>query len=116
MSEPASAKATITIEEFARVDLRVGKVLEAERIAGTQRLVKLRVDIGRGTRQLVAGIAEAYEPEALVGKTIIVVANLKPARLRGVDSEGMLLAATPEGGQPVLATLDGEVAPGARVR
>jgi methionyl-tRNA synthetase len=74
------------------------------------------VDLGDEQRQLVAGIAEAYEPEALVGRCIIVVANLKPARLRGIDSQGMLLAATPEGGQPILATFDVEVPPGAKVR
>jgi methionyl-tRNA synthetase len=106
----------MSIDEFARIDLRVAKVLEAERVPGTDRLMKLQVDIGREQRQLVAGIAEAYEPEALVGKTIVVVANLKPARLRGVESQGMLLAATPKGGKPILATFETEVPPGAKVR
>ena len=106
----------ITIEQFGQIELKAAKVLEAERVPGTSRLMKIQVDLGDEQRQLVAGIAEAYEPEALVGRCIIVVANLKPARVRGVDSQGMLLAATPEGGQPILATFDVEVPPGAKVR
>lgn len=106
----------ITIEEFARIDLRVARVLEAERIPGATKLLKLQVDIGSEKRQLVAGIAEAYQPESLVGKSIVVVANLKPAKLRGVESQGMLLAATPEGDQPILATFETEVPAGAKVR
>jgi methionyl-tRNA synthetase len=106
----------ISIEQFGQVDLRAAKVLEAERVPGTARLTKLQVDLGGERRQLVAGIAEAYEPETLVGKTIIMVANLKPARLRGVESQGMLLAATPEGGQPILATFETDVSPGTKVR
>jgi methionyl-tRNA synthetase len=78
--------------------------------------LKLKVDVGGGERQLVAGIAEVYNPEALIGKSIIVVVNLKPARLRGVESQGMLLAANPEGGQPILATFETDVAPGTKVR
>ncbi len=116
MSSDGSTPELMSIDEFARIDLRVAKVLEAERVPDTDRLVKLQVDIGREKRQLVAGIAEAYEPEALVGKTIIVVANLQPARLRGVESQGMLLAASPEGGKPILATFETEVPPGAKVR
>lgn len=116
MSSEGSTPEMMSIDEFARIDLRVAKVLEAERVPGTDRLMRLQVDIGEGKRQLVAGIAEAYEPEALVGKTIIVVANLKPARLRGVESQGMLLAATAEGGKPILATFETEIPPGAKVR
>jgi methionyl-tRNA synthetase len=114
MSENASD--IISIDEFGRIDLRVAKILEAERVPDTNRLVRLKVDDGSGERQLVAGIAEAYAPEALVGKSIIVVVNLKPARLRGVESQGMLLAANPEGGQPVLATFETDVTPGTKVR
>jgi methionyl-tRNA synthetase len=106
----------ITIEQFGQIDLKAAKVLEADRVPGTSRLMRIQVDMGDEQRQLVAGIAEAYEPEALVGRCIIVVANLKPARVRGVDSQGMLLAATPEGGQPILATFDVDVPPGAQVR
>lgn len=116
MSSEGSTPELMSIDEFARIDLRVAKVLEAERVPGTDRLMKLQIDIGSERRQLVAGIAEAYEPDALVGKTIVVVANLKPARLRGVESQGMLLAATPEGGKPILATFETEVPPGAKVR
>ena len=114
MSENASD--IISIDEFSRVDLRAAKIIEAERVPNTSKLVKLKVDVGSGERQMVAGIAEAYEPESLIGKTIIVVVNLKPAKLRGVESQGMLLAATPEGGQPILATFDADVAPGSKVR
>jgi methionyl-tRNA synthetase len=116
MSENQSSTELISIDQFGQVDLRVAKVLEAERVPGTARLLKIQVDIGSEHRQLVAGIAEAYEPETLVGKSIIVVVNLKPARVRGVESQGMLLAATPEGGKPILATFDTDVDPGAKVR
>ena len=119
MSEPEAPTPSIeqiSIEEFLRIDLRVAKVLEAEAIPGATRLLKLIVDLGSETRQLVAGIAEAYAPETLVGKTIVVLANLKPARLRGLESNGMLLAATPEGGRPVLLTLEKDVPPGARAK
>jgi len=114
MSENAAEM--ISIEDFARVELRTAKILEAEHVPETTRLLKLQVDLGSEQRQLVAGIAESYEPESIVGRTIIVVANLKPARLRGVESQGMLLAATPEGETPILATFDTEVPPGTKVR
>jgi methionyl-tRNA synthetase len=105
----------ITIEDFGRLDLRVATVLEASEIEGADRLLKLRVDLGGETRQLVAGIKKSYAPDALVGKHIIVVANLKPTKLRGVESQGMLLAASTDDG-PVLATFEKEVAPGSRVK
>jgi methionyl-tRNA synthetase len=114
MSENAADM--ISIEDFGRVELRTAKILEAERVPETTRLLKLQVDLGNEKRQLVAGIAESYDPESIVGRTIIVVANLKPARLRGVESQGMLLAAAPEGGTPILATFDTEVPPGTKVR
>ena len=105
----------ITIEDFARIDLRVAKVVEASPIEGADRLLRLVVDLGSETRQLVAGIKKTYAPEALVGKYIIVVANLKPAQLRGVESRGMLLAASTDEG-PILATFEKEVAPGSKVK
>jgi methionyl-tRNA synthetase len=105
----------IAIEDFARIDLRVAKVVEASPIEGADRLLRLVVDLGNETRQLVAGIKKTYSPEALVGKHIIVVANLKPAQLRGVESRGMLLAASTDDG-PILATFDKEVAPGSKVK
>jgi tRNA-binding protein len=105
----------ITIDEFARIDLRVGRVEQAERIPGT-RLLRLIVDLGREKRQIVSGIAEYYSPEDLVGKKVIVVANLKPKRIRGYLSEGMILAAGCEKGQrPVLVTVGEEAEPGWRV-
>jgi methionyl-tRNA synthetase len=105
----------ISIEDFARIDLRVAKVVEASPIEGADRLLRLVVDLGNETRQLVAGIKKTYSPEALVGKHIIVVANLKPAELRGVESRGMLLAASTDEG-PILATFDKEVAAGSKVK
>jgi methionyl-tRNA synthetase len=106
----------ISIEEFARLDLRVAKVLEADAVPGTTRLLKIKIDLGSEQRQIVAGIAEKYPPETLVGRSIIVVANLKPARVRGVDSDGMLLAAAPPGGKPILATFEEEIPPGTKVK
>lgn len=105
----------ISIEEFARIDLRVARVVEASAIEGADRLLRLIVDLGGETRQLVAGIKKTYTPETLVGKHIIVVANLKPAQLRGVESRGMLLAASTDEG-PIVATFEKEVAPGSKVK
>ena len=98
----------ISIEEFAKVQMRVGQVLEAEKVAGSRKLMKLKVDIGSEVRQVVAGIAEAYEPEALLNKKVVLVANLKPARLMGVESNGMIVAAS-IGGRPVLAMFPEDV-------
>ena len=105
----------ITFDEFKRMDLRVGQVLKAEKVEGTQKLVKLEVDIGMEKRQMVAGVAEVYPPETLVGKRIIVVANLKPARIRGIESQGMLLAADSEG-KPIVPFFKEDVPAGTKVR
>ncbi|HEY7515120.1 MAG TPA: methionine--tRNA ligase [Vicinamibacteria bacterium] len=105
----------IDIEQFARVDLRAARIVAAERIPGSRKLVRMQVDLGAETRQVVAGIAEAYAPEALVGKQVVLVANLKPAKLMGVESDGMVLAASPEG-KPVLCCFDAAVPPGTRVK
>lgn len=106
----------ITIEEFAKLDIRVGKVLKAERVPGARKLMRLEVDLGEERpRQLVAGLVGSYEPEELVGMSVVVLANLKPRRFMGVLSEGMLLAADVNG-RPVLLTVAGEVPPGSRVR
>ena len=83
----------IGIEEFQKVQLKVAKILEAERVPKSSKLLKLQVDIGTEQRQIVAGIGKKYAPEELVGKTIVVVANLKPAKLMGIESQGMVLAA-----------------------
>jgi methionyl-tRNA synthetase len=112
----AAEEPRITIDDFMKVELRVAKVLEAEAIPKSKKLVKLKVDTGRDQRTIVAGIAEAYQPEQLVGRTIVIVANLQPAKLMGVESNGMVLAGSPDGGQPVLVAFDQEVPAGARVR
>jgi methionyl-tRNA synthetase len=106
----------ISIDDFMKVDLRVAKVLTAEKVPNSRKLVKLTIDAGSDQRTLVAGIAEAYEPEALVGRTIVMVFNLKPAKLMGIESNGMVLAASPDGGKPTLVGFDQEIAPGTRVR
>ncbi|MEC4684685.1 MAG: methionine--tRNA ligase [Nitrospirota bacterium] len=104
----------ISINDFARVELKVGKILEAERVKGSNKLIKLQVDTGE-QRQIVAGIGKVYSPEQLVGKKIIVVANLKPAKLMGIESRGMLLAAN-DGEKLVLVTPEGDVRVGASVK
>jgi methionyl-tRNA synthetase len=113
---PASTDNRISIDDFLKVDLRVAKVLAAEKVPNSRKLMKLSIDVGTEQRTLVAGIAEAYEPEQLVGKTVGIVFNLKPAKLMGIESNGMILAASPEGGKPVLVAFDGEIAPGSRIR
>jgi methionyl-tRNA synthetase len=119
---PASADAAqasstrISIDEFMKIDLRVAQVLTAERVPNSKKLMKLGIDLGTEQRTIVAGIAEAYEPDALVGRHVAIVANLKPAKLMGIESNGMILAASPEGGRPVLVAFDNPPAPGTRVR
>lgn len=95
----------IDITDFAKVDLRVARIVQAERVEGADKLLKLEIDIGSETRQIVAGIAKHYSPEELVGKKIVVVANLKPAKLRGIESNGMLLAASDENSVSILTPL-----------
>jgi methionyl-tRNA synthetase len=113
---PAATDNRISIDDFLKVDLRVAKVLAAEKVPNSRKLMKLSIDVGTEQRTLVAGIAEAYEAEQLVGKTVGIVFNLKPARLMGIESNGMILAASPEGGKPVLIAFDGDIPPGARIR
>jgi methionyl-tRNA synthetase len=105
----------IEMSEFSRLDLRIGKIERAERIKGSKKLLRLEVDIRSETRQLVAGIAEDYKPEDLVGRLVAVVVNLKPAKLMGVESRGMILAVD-VGGKPILLQPDKEVPAGSRVR
>ena len=105
----------ITIDDFAKLDLRVVKVLEAEKVDGSEKLLKLKVEMGEETRQVVSGIAKHYTPESLVGKSVILVANLKPVKLKGIESQGMILAAANDT-ELVLATLDGLVESGMKVR
>jgi methionyl-tRNA synthetase len=113
---PAQTDTRITIDDFMKVELRVAKVLSAEKVEKSKKLLKLSVDVGTEQRTLVAGIAEAYEPETLVGKTVVVVFNLKPAKLMGIESNGMVLAASPDGGKPEVVTFAEPPAPGTRVR
>jgi methionyl-tRNA synthetase len=108
----------IDITDFAKVELRVGEVLTAERIPKADKLLLITVDIGEEKpRQILAGIAQYYEPEQLIGRKIVVVANLKPRKLRGYESQGMLLAASVgEEGKPVIATFAEDVPNGARLK
>ena len=111
----AAEKDLIGIEDFMKVDLRVGKIVSAERVEKSEKLVRLKVDIGTETRQVVAGIGKSYLPEELMGKSIVIVANLKPAKLMGIESQGMLLAAS-SGDLLAVATFDRETRPGSRVK
>ncbi len=106
----------ISIDDFMKVELRTARVLTAERVEKSKKLLKLTVDVGTEQRTLVAGIAEAYEPEALVGKTVVIVFNLKPAKLMGIESNGMVLAASPDGGKPTVVSFENPPEPGTRVR
>jgi methionyl-tRNA synthetase len=112
----AGADNRISIDDFMKVELRVAKVVTAEKVEKSKRLLKLSVDVGTEHRTLVAGIAEAYEPESLVGKTVVIVFNLKPAKLMGIESNGMVLAASPDGGKPTVVTFENPPEPGTRVR
>ena len=106
----------ITIDDFVKVDLRVAQILVAERVPKADKLLRLEVDLGYEKRQILAGIAEHYEPEKLIGRKIVIVANLAPRKMRGLESNGMLLAASLEGGAPVLAGFLEEVPLGARLK
>jgi len=120
VAAPAPAAAPqpdlISIDDFMRVDLRVARIVAAERVPNSRKLVKLEVDLGGESRTVVAGIAEAYEADALVGRHVVVVANLKPAKLMGIESRGMVLAGSPDGAPPVLVGFDQAPAAGTRVR
>jgi len=106
----------ITIDDFVKVDLRVGLVKVAERVPKSDKLLRLEVDIGSEVRQVLAGIAEAYAPESLVGRKVVIVANLAPRKMRGLESNGMIVAASLEGGTPVLAAFLEDVPVGARLK
>lgn len=111
----AAASGEITIDDFAKIDLRVATVVAAERVPKTDKLIKLQVKIGDEERTIVSGIAQHYEPENLIGKNVIVIANLKPAKLRGIESRGMVLAASDGEGNLVLADAPG-IASGSKVK
>ena len=114
--QPQAPASQVSIEEFRKIDLRVGVVVAAEDHPNADRLLVLNVDIGDGTpRKLVAGIKGAYQASALIGKQVVVVANLKPAMLRGIESQGMVLAAQ-DGTQLALLTLERPIQPGGTVK
>ena len=104
----------MTIEEFKQADIRVAKVVSAERVEGSEKLLKLRVD-SDGSRQILAGIAKTHTPEELVGKEIIIIANLEPRIMMGMESQGMVLAAHGENGEPVLLLPERDVFPGSKI-
>jgi methionyl-tRNA synthetase len=113
--EKKEEREPITIEDFAKVELRVAQVVAAKKHPNADKLLVLTLSLGNEERTVVSGIAKWYRPEDLVGKKVVLVANLKPARLRGVESQGMILAAQ-EGEDLVLVTVDGDIPPGAVVR
>lgn len=116
-AEAAPESPKIPIDDFAKVDLRVGLVLSAEPVKGADKLLHLKVDIGEPEpRTIVAGIAEAYKPEQLINRKVVIVANLQPRKLRGLTSNGMIVAASVEGGKPVLAGFHEEIPVGARLK
>jgi methionyl-tRNA synthetase len=106
----------ISIDDFSKIELRVGLVKVAERVPKADKLLRLEIDIGTEVRQVLAGIAEAYAPETLIGRKVIIVANLAPRKLRGMESNGMIVAASLEGGRPVLAGFLEDVPVGARLK
>jgi methionyl-tRNA synthetase len=111
-----AANGKISIDDFTKVELRVGLVKVAERVPKSDKLLRLEVDIGTEVRQILAGIAEAYAPETLVGRKVVIVANLAPRKLRGLESNGMIVAASLEGDKPVLAGFLEDVPIGARLK
>ena len=113
---PTQERSHITIDDFTKVELRVAQILVAERVPKADKLLRLEVDLGYEKRQILAGIAQYYEPEKLIGRKIVIVANLAPRKMRGLESNGMLLAASLEGGAPVLAGFLEEVPLGARLK
>ena len=105
----------ISYDEFSKLDIKIGTIISAEKIEGTDKLLKLEIDLGNEKRQLVAGIAEMYLPKDLIGKQIPILTNLEPKKLKGVESQGMILAAD-VGGKPVLLHPEKEVPPGSIVK
>ncbi|MEM2133658.1 MAG: methionine--tRNA ligase subunit beta [Candidatus Jordarchaeaceae archaeon] len=106
----------ITFKEFQKMDLRIGKVLTAEKVPNTKKLIKMNVDIGQGeTRQIIAGMAEHLKPENLTGKSVVVLVNLEPKEFMGLQSRGMILAADLNG-RPILITPEEETPPGTKIR
>ena len=113
---PAPIAPEIVIDDFVKIDLRVGTVLTAEKVEKADKLLRLTVDIGIEVRQIVAGIAKAYDPATLVGRKVVIVANLAPRKLRGIESQGMIVAASFDNGTPALASFLESVPNGARLK
>lgn len=106
----------IAIDDFAKVEIKVGKIITAEHIEGSDKLIKLQVDFGTETRQILSGIKKAYSPESLVGRSFMFITNLAPRSMMGLESNGMLMAVSDADGLPVLYTFDREVAPGTKAK
>ncbi len=105
----------ITYEDFAKLDLRIAKVLEVERVEGSEKLLKIQVEVGDEKRQIIAGIGKAYDPEALIGKSIVIIANLEPRMLMGIESNGMLLAAGDVDNLSIL-TIEKDIPSGTKIK
>lgn len=106
----------ISFEEFKKMDLRVGKIIKAEAIEKSKKLLKLQVDIGEEKRQILAGIAEFYNPDDLIGKKVAIVVNLEPIKMMGFESQGMILAAGGEGKPIIFVVPEKEIPVGAKIR
>lgn len=107
---------TISYDDFKKIELRIAEIISAERVDGSDKLLQLRVSIGEEDRQIIAGIGKKYAPEEIVGKNIVIVANLEPRSLMGLESQGMLLAASNDTEGPILLTTISDIAPGSEVR
>ena len=114
-SAPPPVAASITIDDFMKIQLKTATVLSAERVPNSEKLIKLQVDLGNEKRQIVAGIGKKYEPDALMGKRIVIVANLQPRKLMGIESQGMVLAAGEANVEGLITVLE-DVAPGMKVK
>jgi methionyl-tRNA synthetase len=106
----------INIDDFAKVEIKVGKIITAEHIEGSDKLIKLQVDFGTESRQILSGIKKAYSPESLVGRSFMFITNLAPRSMMGLESNGMLMAVSDSEGMPVLYTFDREVASGTKAK
>ncbi|MEO9321353.1 MAG: methionine--tRNA ligase [Nitrososphaera sp.] len=116
MSEPLAESSFVTFEEFSKVKFVMGKIISAESIPGMKKVLKATVDIGTEKRQIAVGVAQYYKPEEVVGRTVVVCANLEPKKIGGIISSGMLLSADGPEGRPIFLTASEDVVPGAQIR
>lgn len=105
----------MTIDEFQKTELKIGKIISAEKVEGSEKLLKLQVDLGSEQRQVLSGIGKGYQPEELTGKQVVLVTNLEPRVIMGMESQGMILAAHGDGGVPVVLQPEKEVPPGGSI-